>query len=376
MHSLRIGNLSVSVPIVQGGMGVGVSLSGLASAVANEGGIGIISAVGIGMTEPDYRKNFKNANKIALRKEIRKARSKTDGVIGVNIMLAVTDFEDLLRVAIDERVDVVTMGAGLPLNLPPSFLKSKTTKFLPKVSSGRAANIIFQSWSNKYNRVPDAVVVEGPLSGGHQGFKKHDLVESRISLAAIVKDTIQAIIPYEQKYGLEIPVIAGGGIYTGKDVFEIMSIGAKGVKMGTRFVTTNECDVSEKFKQNYLDCSKEDIVIIDSPVGLPARTITNDFVREIQAGKRKPIKCPWKCLKTCDYKKVQFCIAEALFNAAKGDFTKGFSFAGEKAYLAERMMSVKETVNEIKAEFLEEEFKLHSNKVNELLLLKEEWQIR
>jgi NAD(P)H-dependent flavin oxidoreductase YrpB (nitropropane dioxygenase family) len=363
MHSLRIGNLSVSMPIVQGGMGVCVSLSGLASAVANEGGIGIISAVGIGMTEPDYRKNFKEANKIALRKEIRKARSKTDGVIGVNIMIAVTDFEDLLRVAIDERVDVVTMGAGLPLNLPPSFLESETTKFLPKVSSGRAANIIFQSWSNKYNRVPDAVVVEGPKSGGHQGFKKHDLVESRISLTAIVKDTIQAIIPYEQKYGLEIPVIAGGGIYTGKDVFEIMSIGAKGVKMGTRFVTTNECDVSEKFKQNYIDCSKEDIVIIDSPVGLPARTITNDFVKEIQAGKRKPIKCPWKCLKTCDYKKVQFCIAEALFNAAKGDFTKGFSFAGEKAYLAERIMSVKETMDEIEAEYYQEEAKLRLAKV-------------
>ncbi len=374
MNSLRIGNLNVSVPIVQGGMGVCVSLSGLAAAVANEGGIGIISAVGIGMTEPDYRKNFKEANKIALRKEIRKARSKTDGVIGVNIMLAITDFEELLEVAIDEHVDVVTMGAGLPLNLPPSFLEIKTTKFLPKVSSGRATNIIFQSWSNKYNRVPDAVVVEGPLSGGHQGFKKHDMLESRISLASIVKDTIQAIIPYEQKFGMEIPVIAGGGIYMGKDVFEIMSVGAKGVKMGTRFVTTNECDVSGKFKQNYLDCSKEDIVIIDSPVGLPARTITNDFVREIQAGKRKPIKCPWKCLKTCDFKKVQFCIAEALFNAAKGDFTKGFSFAGQKAYLADRIMSVKETINEIKTEFLKEELKLHSNKVDELLLVKEGWQ--
>lgn len=235
MNALKIGDLRVELPIIQGGMGVCVSLSGLASAVANEGGIGIISAVGIGMTEPDYRKNFKEANKIALRKEIKKARSKTTGAIGVNIMFAVTDFEDLLRVAIDERVDVVTMGAGLPLNLPPSFLESKTTKFLPKISSGRAANIICRSWSNKYNRVPDGFIVEGPLSGGHQGFKKEDLFDPRFTLSSIVKEAIEAIKPYEQQYGVDIPVIAGGGIYTGTDMFEIMSAGAKGVKMGTRF---------------------------------------------------------------------------------------------------------------------------------------------
>ncbi len=362
MKDLNIGDLSMKLPIVQGGMGVGVSLSGLASAVANEGGIGIISAVGIGMIEPGFRKNFKEANKTALRKEIKKARAKTNGVIGVNIMIAATDFEDLLRIAVDEQVDVVTMGAGLPLNLPPSFLEQKTTKFLPKVSSSRAANIICQSWMKKYNRVPDAVVVEGPKSGGHQGFKKQDLFDSGINLASIVRDTVQTLIPYEQRYGIKIPVIAGGGIYTGKDMFDIMEAGANGVKMGTRFVTTTECDVSGKFKQNYLNCSKEDIVIIDSPVGLPARTITNDFVKEIQQGNKKPIKCPWKCLKTCDFKKVQFCIAEALFNAAKGDFTNGFSFAGEKAYLAERIMSVKESIEQIKSEYYYASQEIHTVK--------------
>lgn len=355
MEPFYIGSLKVKLPIVQGGMGVGVSLSGLASAVANEGGIGIISAVGIGMTELDYRINFRRANKIALRKEIKKARAKTNGIIGVNIMIAASDFEDLLRIAVDEQVDVVTMGAGLPLSLPPSFLEQKITKLIPKVSSGRAANLICKTWRRKFGRLPDAFVVEGPKSGGHQGFKRIDLFSPEINLGSIVKETMQVLKPCEQKMGIEIPVIAGGGIYTGKDMYEIMQAGARAVKMGTRFVTTTECDVSEAFKQNYLNCKKDDIVIIDSPVGLPARTIVNDFVREIQQGKQKPVKCPWKCLKTCDNKKVQFCIAEALFNAAKGNFSKGFSFAGEKAYLADRIMSVKESIAQIKAEYFQDE---------------------
>ena len=355
MRPMKIGNLNVPLPIIQGGMGVCVSLSGLASAVANEGGIGVISAVGIGMTEPNYKKNFKESNKIALRKEIRKARLKSNGIIGVNIMMAVSDYEDLLKVAFEEKIDVVIVGAGLPLNKPNYFLENTETKFIPKVSSARAAKLIFRRWSEKYNQVPDAVIVEGPLAGGHLGFKKKDGIIPGISLSSIVKETVNEIDFFEQKYGIEIPVIAGGGIYTGKDMFDIMSAGAKGVIMGTRFVTTNECDVSEEFKQNYISSSKEDITIIDSPVGLPGRVITNDFVKEIQQGKQKPINCSWKCLKTCDYKKSQFCIAEALFNAAQGDFTNGFSFAGTKAYLAEKIISVKETTSQIQQEYFQEQ---------------------
>ena len=361
MDKLEIGNLTVKTPIIQGGMGVCVSLSSLASAVANEGGIGVISAVGIGMTEPDYRQNFREANKKALKKEIRKARLKTNGVIGVNIMMAVSDFDDLLEVALKEHIDVVFISAGLPLKKPSninrSLLESSNTKIIPKVSSARAAKLIFQYWSQKYNRVPDAIVLEGPLSGGHLGFKKNDVVLPKILLSKIVKDTIQEIKLFEQKHEIEIPVIAGGGIYTGKDMFEIMSIGAKGVKMGTRFVTTKECDVSEKFKQLYLSSTKNDMTIIDSPVGLPARVITNDFVKQIQQGKQKPVKCPWKCLKTCDYKKVQFCIAEALFNAAQGKMDDGFAFAGTKAYLAKEIISVKETINQLKNEYSQEELR-------------------
>lgn len=363
MDKLKIGNLTVETPIIQGGMGVCVSLSGLASAVANEGGIGVISAVGIGMTEPDYRNNFKEANKRALKKEIRKARLKSNGIIGVNIMMAVSDFDDLLEIALIEQIDVVFIGAGLllrkPSNIDRSLFESTNTKIIPKVSSSRAVKLLFQYWSDKYNRVPDAIVLEGPLAGGHIGFKKNEISEPEKTLESILKETLPIISVFEQKYGIEIPVIAGGGIYSGKDIWKIMSLGAKGVKMGTRFVTTNECDASTEFKQNYLYCSPADITIIDSPVGLPGRVITNDFVQQIQAGKRKPINCSWKCLKTCDFRKVQFCIAEALFNAANGDFVNGFSFAGTQAYLAEKIISVKETFKQLKKEYFQEQLILN-----------------
>ena len=194
MEVLKIGDLTARLPIIQGGMGVCVSMSGLASAVANEGGIGVISAVGIGMSEPDYRKHFRESNKIALRKEIRKARLKTDGIIGANIMMAVSDFDELLTVALEEKIDVVFIGAGLPLKIP-AFLESinqgdTATRIVPKVSSSRAAKLIFRHWLEKYNRIPDAVVVEGPLAGGHLGFGKEELKESRQSLYTIVKETV------------------------------------------------------------------------------------------------------------------------------------------------------------------------------------------
>ena len=309
------------------------------------------------MIEP-YRNKYKKlseANKRALKDEIQKARKKSKGIIGVNIMLAVTDFDDLLKISLDEGIDIVFLGAGLPLRFDAALLNETSTKFIPKVSSARATKIIFHHWMKKYNRVPDAIVVEGHLAGGHLGFKKNELNNSEITLTSLIKETINVIDIYEQITGTEIPVIAAGGIYSGKDMFDIMSIGAKGVKMGTRFVTTKECDVSEKFKQNYLSCSQNDITIIDSPVGLPGRVITNDFVRGIQQGEYKPIKCRWKCLKTCDFRKVQFCIADALLNASKGDFDQGFSFAGENAYLANKIITVKETVDQIKDEYFREQ---------------------
>lgn len=355
MNPLKIGNLRARLPIIQGGMGVAISLSGLASAVANAGGIGVISAVAIGMTEPDYMKNYREANKRALKKEIRKARSKTKGILGVNLMVAVTDYEDLLTVSIEEGIDVMILGAGLPLKMPTYVLdkgfENIKTKFIPKVSSAKAARLIFSSWAKNFNHVPDAVIVEGPLAGGHLGFKKNDLMNNPDSLESIVEDTVEELKVFEKSFNKDIPVIAGGGIYDGKDMYQIMQKGAKGVKMGSRFVTTHECDASVKFKEMYINSEEKDITLIDSPVGLPGRAIRNKFVDQVNSGRTKPFKCYWKCLKSCDSKNVPYCIAQALHNAAKGNMDEGFAFAGTKAYLATKMQSVLEVVFDLKIDY-------------------------
>ena len=355
MNNLRIGNLTARIPVVQGGMGVAISLSGLAAAVANEGGIGVISAVGIGMTEPDYIKNFRECNVRALRKEIRKARSLSNGVIGVNIMLALTDYEDLIITAIQEKIDVIFMGAGLPMKIPTMIanagLSGHNTKLVPKVSSAKAAKIIFQYWANKFGFVPDGVVVEGPLAGGHLGFSKKDLSGNDITLAALVEETVSVLKPFEKQFSKDIPVIAGGGINSGKDMLEILQAGASAVKISTLFVPTYECDAAPEFKESYINCKKEDIVIIDSPVGLPGRVIRSDYVDQIMAGKAKPFKCPWHCLSTCNFTDAPFCIAQALFNAAQGKMDEGFVFAGAKAYMASSMRHVSEVMDSLINEY-------------------------
>ena len=351
MQPLHIGDLTSKLPIVQGGMGVAVSLSGLASAVANAGGIGVISAAAIGMTDPGYMKKFHEANKRALQKEIRLAKSKTNGVLGVNIMMALTDHEELIRVAVEEKIDVIFIGAGLPLKIPAILeeagLSGHRTKIVPKVSSAKAASMIFRFWQSRYNFVPDAVVVEGPMAGGHLGFKKENLGSNRIPLRTLVEETVLAIRPFEQTYGKSIPVIAGGGLHNGKDMYDIMQAGAKGVKIGTRFVTTHECDASIEYKESYLAARQDDIVIIESPVGLPGRVVKNKFVQQIMNGETKPFKCPWKCLATCNYKEAPFCIAQALFNSARGNMDEGFAFAGANAYMATEINSVSDVITDL-----------------------------
>ena len=360
MNPLQIGNLRAELPIIQGGMGVAISLSGLASAVANAGGIGVISAVAIGMTEPDYMKNYREANKRALRKEIRKARSLTNGVLGVNLMVAVNDYEDLFTVALEEKIDVIILGAGLPLHLPQYIhdkgIENIHTKFIPKVSSAKAAKVIFSYWAKNFNYIPDAVVVEGPMAGGHLGFKRDDLNDEMVPLSNLVEETVREISIFEKEFDKEVPVIAGGGIYSGSDIYDIMHHGAKGVKMGTRFVPTNECDASMEFKQAYVNCNKEDITIIKSPVGLPGRAIKNSFVEKISSGETEPFKCYWKCLKSCDSKNVPYCIAQALHNAAIGNMDKGFAFAGSKAYLTTKIQSVNQVIMELKVEYYKMKF--------------------
>ena len=354
MPELQIGRLRAELPIIQGGMGVGISLSGLASAVANEGGIGVIAAVGLGMLEPDFDTNFKAANARALRNEIRKARTKTGGIIGVNIMIALSDHEDLLLASADEEADLVLLGAGLPLKVPgiltPDRMRSGKTRFAAIVSSDRAAVLILKSWE-KHGCAPDAFVVEGPLAGGHLGFKKEQIFDQDYRLEKILPEVIAAVKPFEQQAGKAIPVIAAGGIYTGEDVLKFLDLGAAGVQMASRFVATHECDADIAFKMAYVNAKKDDLIIIDSPVGLPGRAIRNRFLQDVSAGIRKPFKCPWKCLRTCDFVNAPYCIGIALTNARQGKLDNGFVFGGANAYRAEKISSVHEIIQSIKAEY-------------------------
>ncbi|MFC2020478.1 NAD(P)H-dependent flavin oxidoreductase [Chloroflexota bacterium] len=352
---LKIGDLESRIPIIQGGMGVGISLSGLASAIANEGGIGVISTAGIGMLEPDFDKNFKQANERALRREIKKAREMTTGIIGINILVALTDYYDILQIAVDEGADLVFLGAGLPLKIPKTLLPNGSgkapVKVIPIVSSARAAKLIFQYWARNYNHVPDAVVVEGPLAGGHLGYKKEQLNNPDYMLEKTLPEVISVLKPYVESFNKSIPVIAAGGVYTGADIYKFIKLGAQGVQMATRFVATHECDASTAFKEAYVKCKKEDLTIIDSPVGLPGRAIKNSFLEKISAGIKKPVKCPWQCLKTCDFQKSPYCICDALTNAKKGILEEGFAFAGANAYRINTITSVRKLIGTLLTEY-------------------------
>jgi|WetSurMetagenome_2_1015567.scaffolds.fasta_scaffold00665_19 nitronate monooxygenase len=353
MKGLRIGNLAIAVPIIQGGMGVGISLSGLASAVANEGGAGVISSAGLGLLYKDFSSDFLEASIYGLKEEIRKAREKTLGVIGVNVMVAMTNFTDMIKTAISEKVDLITAGAGLPLDLPSFLKKDSTTKLIPIVSSARATKIICEKWKANYNYLPDAVIVEGPKAGGHLGFKEDQIFDNDYSLEKLVPEIVNELKIFEDKYDTKIPLIAAGGIYTGEDINKILNLGASGVQMGTRFVTTDECDASTAFKQAYIDAVSSDIEIIKSPVGMPGRAILSNFITKVREGKKQPKACPFKCIKTCDITKSPYCIIIALINALKGNFESGYAFAGANAFRATKISSVKEIFQSILKEYKE-----------------------
>ncbi len=343
MPTLKIGDLEVYPPIIQGGMGIRVSRSGLASAVANEGGIGIIAGVGLGKFEDRPGKEFVKVNDDAFREEIRKARELTKGIIGVNIMIALSNYESLVRVAVEEGVDLIISGAGLPSDLP-KLIGGKNIKLVPIVSSARAFSIICKKWKRHHNKLPDAVVVEGSMAGGHVGFSYEDtLNETAPELDKILLEVIEVANSFDKL----IPVIAAGGIFDGKDIARVLKLDASGVQMGTRFVCTNECDVHEKFKQAYLNAKKKDIVIIKSPVGMPGRAIRNKFVEEVLEGKQIPFTCKFRCLKSCNPRTSPFCIAKALANAAEGNLDEGLVFAGSNAYRCNEIVSVKSLMDQL-----------------------------
>ena len=350
--SLTIGELIANTPIVQGGMGIGISLSNLASAVANEGGIGVISAAGVGMDEPDFATNYIEANNRALAKFVRKAKDMTKGIIGVNIMVAARNFEELAKTAMQEGIDIIFAGAGLPLNLPALKKPEYKTKLIPIISSVRAIKVITKKWVDKYNYIPDGFVLEGPLAGGHLGFTEDQIQSDEYTLENLIPEISKEIKAMEEKYGKKIPLIAGGGVFTGRDIAKIMELGADAVQMGTRFVATHECDADIKFKQMYIDAKEEDIQLIKSPVGLPGRAVHNEFINQISQGKRAVIKCPFHCITTCKREESEYCIAMALISAYKGRLNNGFAFAGKNAWKIDKIVSVKELMDELHEQFI------------------------
>ncbi|HEY8891647.1 MAG TPA: nitronate monooxygenase family protein [Clostridium sp.] len=347
---LKIGELIASIPIIQGGMGVGVSLSGLASAVANEGGIGIISTAQIGYREKDFATNAKEANKRALRNEIRRARELSPkGIIGINIMVAMNNYDELATVALEEGIDLIISGAGLALNLP-KVAKGFNTMIAPIVSSAKAATVISKMWDRKNNCAADLIVVEGPEAGGHLGFSMESLVEKQTQdLKEIVKEVIEAIKPFEEKYNKKIPVVAAGGVFTGADIAGFIKIGAAGVQMATRFVATDECDASLAFKMAYINSKQEDIKIVKSPVGMPGRALNNKFMKDVIEKGCKVNKC-YLCIKECNPKTTPYCITEALIQAVTGNLDKGLIFVGSNAYKVNKIVTVKELMNELVTE--------------------------
>lgn len=362
LPELHFGDRVAQIPIVQGGMGVGISLSGLASAVANEGGVGIIAAAMIGMGEPDVGKNPTEANIRALRDEIRKAKEKmTQGLLGVNIMVALTNFADLVRTSIREGADIIFSGAGLPLDLPKYLKEDLTedlratvrTKLVPIVSSGRAAAVLCKKWLAKYDYLPDGFVVEGPMAGGHLGFKPEELDDPNFALEKILPEVVEAVKPFEAESGRRIPVIAAGGIYTGADIAKYLELGASGVQMGTRFVATHECDANIAFKEAFIAARKEDVTVIKSPVGMPGRAILNDFLLAVREGRKKPFKCPFHCVKTCDVVHAPYCISQALVSAKRGNLKNGFAFCGVNVWRVDKIVSVKELIDSLRKEFVE-----------------------
>lgn len=351
MNVLNIGGLKVPTGIIQGGMGVGISLSGLASAVANQGGVGVISAAGIGMLYKDPSQDYL-ANCISgLRHEIREARRKSNGILGVNIMVALTNYEDLVRTSIEEEIDIVISGAGLPLDLPKFLVPGCKTRLVPIVSSARAAALLCNKWLLNYNYLPDAVIVEGPKAGGHLGFKPEQIFDENFALEKLIPEVVAVVNQIALLNGKQIPVIAAGGIYSGADIAKIMKLGASGVQMGTRFVTTVECDASDDFKQAYLNAKREDVTIIKSPVGMPGRAIKSPFLEEVLAGKRQPKTCPVNCIHTCDITTAPYCIIASLTSALRGNFRRGYAFAGSNVWRTNKIIPVEELMNTIRQEF-------------------------
>lgn len=345
------------VDLFQGGMGVGISRWHLASAVINEGGVGTLPAVGLAAhlgllngvrTEEGY---VKVANE-ALRYEIAKIRKNSNGVLAVNVMGALSNNLPLMQTAVDEKVDMIVFGAGIIRKFPQN---AKNMLWIPVVSSGRSALLTTRSLERSGYK-PAGFIVEGPLAGGHLGYSTEELTDLDFlehGLERRVKEVIYATKDY-RNFGRKVPVIAAGGIFYGGDIRRaIEEWGAAGAQLATRFVPTIECDAPQQFKDAYLRCERGDIMLIKSPVGLPGRALRNQFLIDAARGKRFSFDCPYHCLTSCEQDKAQYCIADALFNAEKGDLKEGFVFCGANTYRCKEdgSISVQELFKKLQQEY-------------------------
>lgn len=343
-HSLNIGGLLPKFPIIQGGMGVGISLHNLAGHVAKAGGIGIISSAQIGYKEPDFLTNTLGANLRALKEEIKKAKAiAPQGIIGVNIMVALNHYAEIVKKAVEAGADLIISGAGLPVNLP-LYTKGSKTKIAPIVSSGKAASVICKLWDRKNQIAPDMIVVEGPLAGGHLGFSVDEITE-KPNVMDIMKDVKKVVSEYEVKYNKTIPVVVAGGFYSGEEVAAALKEGADGIQMATRFVTTFECDAPESYKEAYIKANADQIGIIKSPVGMPGRAILNPFITNVPGNKA----CYYHCIEKCGITTIPYCISKALISAAEGDIDNALLFCGSNAYRATKLEHVKHIFEEIES---------------------------
>ena len=350
MKGLKVGNKISKYPIIQGGMGVGVSMHRLAGTVSKEGGIGVISTADIGYQEPDFNENPMEANLRAIGKEIKKAReiAGEDKILGVNVMVALRNYAEIVKECVKQKIDLIISGAGIPKDLP-EYVKGTKTKIAPIVSSLRCCKLIVEHWKKKYDYIPDMIVIEGPEAGGHLGFKESELIsEDMPKLEDITTDVVDYIKDVEKETGKEIPVIAAGGIWDGKDIKKFLGLGASGVQMATRFVATDECDASQEFKEAYVNAKQEDIKIIHSPVGMPGRAINNQFIQKEETQKSKIEKC-YGCIKTCNVKDAPYCITKALINSVKGNIEKGLIFCGSNVYKIKEIVSVHSLMQELVA---------------------------
>lgn len=348
MKNLKIGEKLTRIPLIQGGMGVGISLGRLAGAVAKEGGIGIISTAQIGYREPDFDKDPAGANLRAIESEMNKARTiSPDGIIGYNVMTALKEHAAHIKAAVKAGADIIISGAGLPTDLP-ALTAGSDTKIAPIVSTDKSANVILKYWDRKYRRTADLVVIEGPQAGGHLGFRKEELSEYTLeTYGEEIQRIIRTVKKYGEKYGVEIPVVVAGGIYDSTDVKRVMDLGADGVQVATRFVTTEECDADIRYKEAYIHASAKDIAIVKSPVGMPGRAIINPLMRRVADGEQIPHSPCHRCLAKCSPADIPYCITDGLINAVKGNIEEGLLFCGAKAWKAQKIDTVREAVQEL-----------------------------